>query len=95
MEQRFLLQESGGKRRVEAWGFPVQLRGDPALCERITAYLQDSVLVLAQSLDPESGERGTRVVSLEPGGSGWLLSCLRRAADELDLQLSEAPLSAS
>jgi hypothetical protein len=92
MDQRFRLKESGGRRGAEAWGFPVQLEGDSDLCQRISGYLHDPVPALTQSLDPQTGERGTRVITLAPGDPGWLVGCLRRAAQELGLHLTEVPL---
>ncbi|HVB14273.1 MAG TPA: hypothetical protein VNH38_05925 [Candidatus Dormibacteraeota bacterium] len=95
MDQRFRLQERGGRALAEVWGFPVQLEGDPGLCQRIKGYFGAPVVVLGPSLDPETGERGTRVVTLRPGAPGWLAGCLRRAAEELGLRLTEVPLSAN
>ncbi|MGA7361495.1 MAG: hypothetical protein WCB86_05950 [Candidatus Dormiibacterota bacterium] len=93
LDQRFRLQETGGRALVEAWGFPVQLEGDPELCQRIQRYLDDPVAVLGPSLNPDSGERGTAVLTLAPGDEGWLASCLRQAAQELGLRITELPLS--
>lgn len=93
MEQRFRLVERGGQRSVEVWGFPVQLEGDQDLCQRLRGYVGDSVLTLSGAFDPNTGERGTRVVSLSPGSAGWLEGCLCRAAEALNLRLTEAPLS--
>lgn len=93
MDQRFRLRERGGRKAAEIWGFPVQLEGDPELCERIRGFLGNSVAVLGPSLDPETGERGTRVLTLAPGDPGWLIGCLRGAARELGLHVSELPLS--
>ncbi|MGH7706159.1 MAG: hypothetical protein ACRENY_09865 [Candidatus Dormibacteria bacterium] len=95
MEQRFELRRIGGQEVAEVWGWPVQLRGDPALCERIRVYLTGPELTLGQSLDEARGERGTRLVRLQPGDPGWLTAALQRAAQELRLRLSEAPLGGS
>jgi len=92
MEQRFRLAEPGGQRSVEVWGFPVRLEGDPDLCRQLRGYLEDSVLTLSGSFDPNTEERGTRVVALSPGSAGWLEGCLHRAAAELNLRLTLAPL---
>ncbi|MGH7642063.1 MAG: hypothetical protein ACRENX_03455 [Candidatus Dormibacteria bacterium] len=93
LEERFLLREISSGRSAEAWGFPVQLAGDAELCQLIRGYLNDPIAELGPSLDPETGERGTRVLTLEPGDPGWLQGCLRRSAQELKLRLSEPPLS--
>jgi len=93
LDQRFRLQETGGRVIAEAWGFPVHLEGDLELCQRIRGYLDDPVAVLGPSLNPETGERGTGVLTLAPGDEGWLAGCLRRAAQELGLHLTELPLS--
>lgn len=93
-EQRFRLEERVGRKLVEVWGFPVQLAGDPDLCQRLRSYLKDPIPTLSRSLDPATGERGTRVVVLGAGAPGWLEGCLRRAAEELGLRLSEVPLGA-
>lgn len=93
LDQRFRLQETGGQVLAEAWGFPVQLEGDPELCQRIQRYLDAPVAMLGPSLNRETGERGTAVLTLAPGDEGWLASCLRRAAQELGLRLTELPLS--
>lgn len=92
LAERFRLHDRAGAV-VEVWGFPVQLDGDPGLCEAIRAYLRDAIPVLTQSLNPESGERGTRVATLAPGSPGWLAACLRVAAQGLALRLSEVLLS--
>jgi hypothetical protein len=94
MDPRYRLLERHGHKFVEAWGFPVHLEGDKDLCERLSNYLKDPIPTLSGSYDPDSGERGTRVTVLSPGSPGWLLSCLRRGAKELDLRLTEVPLSA-
>jgi hypothetical protein len=94
MEQRYRLQERRGPKFVEVWSFPVNLDGDQDLCERLSSYLKDPFPVLSGSYNPDSGERGTRVIALNPGSPGWLESCLRRAAKELDLRLTEVPQSA-
>jgi len=94
MDQRYRLVERRGPKFVEAWGFPVRLAGDEDLCERLSSYLKDPIPALSGSYDPATGERGTRVIALSPGSPGWLESCLRRAAKELNLRLTEAPLSA-
>lgn len=93
MDQRFRLRETGGRKSAEIWGFPVQLEGDPELCLRIRGFLGEPVATLGLALDSETGERGTRVLTLAPGDPGWLISCLRRTAAELGLQLTELPLS--
>jgi len=92
MEQRFRLVERGGQRAVEVWGFPVHLEGDQDLCRRLRDYLKDPVLTLSGAFDPNTEERGTRVVALSPGSAGWLESCLHRAAEALNLRLTEASL---
>jgi hypothetical protein len=94
MDQRYRLQERRGPQVVEVWGFPVHLDGDKDLCEQLSSYLKDPIPALSGSYDPATGERGTRVVALRPGSPGWLESCLRRAAKELNLRLTEVPLSA-
>lgn len=93
MEQRFRLQEKGGGRAADVGGFPLHVDGDPELCRRIREFLGGPVAALGPSLDPDTGERGTRVLTLAPGDPGWLVGCLRRAAQELDLRLTELPLS--
>jgi len=93
MEQRFRLAERGGQRFVEVWGFPVHLEGDQDLCRQLRGYLNDPVLALSGSFDQNTQERGTRVVALSPGSAGWLEGCLHRAAEALNLRLTEAPLS--
>jgi hypothetical protein len=91
MEQRYRLQERRGPKFVEVWGFPVHLEGDQDLCERLSTYLQDAIPALTGSYDPDTGERGTRVIALSPGSPGWLESCLRKAAGELSLRLTKVP----
>lgn len=93
MEQRFRLAERGAQRSVEVWGFPVQLQGDQDLCQRLRGYLNEPVLRLSGAFDETTEERGTRVVALSPGSAGWLEGCLQRAAEALNLRLTEAPLS--
>ena len=93
MEQRFRLAERGGQRSVEVWGFPVQLQGDQDLCRRLRGYLNEPVVRLSGAFDETTEERGTRVVALSPGSAGWLEGCLQRAAEALNLRLTEAPLS--
>jgi hypothetical protein len=85
----FRLQDAGGGRRVEVRESPLQLQGDPELCRRVAEYLDGPVTSLGGSLDQESGERGTKVVTISPGEPGWLVGCLRRASREMGLRLTE------
>ncbi len=89
MNAVFRLQEAAGRRSAEVRESPLQLDGDPELCRRIAEYLDGPVTSLGASLDQETGERGTKVVTISPGEPGWLLGCLHRAARELGLLLTE------
>jgi hypothetical protein len=89
LEQRYWLKDLVGGRTAEVWGSPPRVEGEPGLCDLLRPYLDRPVPVLTQSLDQETGERGTRVAVLAPGSPDWLSACLRRAAQELRLQLRE------
>jgi hypothetical protein len=89
LERRYRLKDLTGGRTAEVWGSPPRAEGEPGLCALLRPYLDLPVPVLTQSLDQETGERGTRVVVLVPGSPGWLPACLKRAAQELRLQLRE------
>jgi hypothetical protein len=95
MEERYRLQDRRTGANVEVRGFPLELEGDPDLCRRVRDYLRQPVTAFGASFNPEGADRGTRVVSLAAGQPGWLKTCLRRAAEELALRLTEVPLSES
>lgn len=82
-----VVDRAGGSVRVSlALASP---RGDPRLCRLLSPYLSGPTAVLRGVRDPRSGERGTRVVALQPGSEEWLGACLRTAADELGLVVLE------
>ncbi|MGC1183958.1 MAG: hypothetical protein WBA31_02250 [Candidatus Dormiibacterota bacterium] len=94
MEERYLLQDRRTGLSVEVRGFPLELDGDPELSQRIQSYLEQPLRALGSSLDDQTGERGTGVVTLSPGQPGWLKGCLRQASEDLNLRLREVTLGA-
>lgn len=94
MEERYMVQDRRTGLTVEVRGFPLELEGDPELSQLIQSYLEQPVRALGSTMDGPTGERGTRVITLNPGQPGWLKGCLRKAADDLNLRLSEVSLGA-
>ncbi|MGH7640915.1 MAG: hypothetical protein ACREN7_00665 [Candidatus Dormibacteria bacterium] len=93
--ERFRLHRRGGGATVAVSAWPLRIEGDTDLCRLVQAQLDQPLVDMRESLDATTGERGTRLVRIGRDNPDWLVSCLRRAAHDLDLNLEDVPLRQS